>query len=326
MDTPWLTRLVNAPAHEVQRKIEAAKGNKKKQARLEAAGAKRKRDLEEQEDQEDDEEDQEATSSNTPAAPATSASRGTPKTNSRNQKKQQNRSARTNTRRVYSTSQPTAAQSWGQPSMPATPQGFAQGANIAPQMPAYDFHPAAQLAPEVGNAQQFYGATNAWGPSNGTTVYASPQQALASNSFQGPAPGFDFQQPYMVQQADSVQQRGFFNQYPGSVQQPGFAQQPGFFDGFIQEPGLDQQPPMQNNSEQTYGSQLPIHGNAPPAPAYGNYVNNSTPQANAFGAPLAPVAPWTPSEGFEAPQYSEPPLAYSDLDWDSYVDFEQGER
>ncbi|KAL2285159.1 hypothetical protein FJTKL_08386 [Diaporthe vaccinii] len=206
MEPSWTCRLANAPEHEVQRKKGNMQGNKKKQTLLEEAAAKRKRDREMQEGQEDDEDNHEAASHDTPdtpgtpAIPATPARRSIRKTAPRNARKQPKRSATDTPRRAAAGTQPATGHPPGQSSMLATPQGFTQQTEVAPQMTANNSHPTVDLAPELDNAAQFFGPVNGWTPSVGATAFPSAQPETTSVSFQGPPQGFALHLPDHSQQ------------------------------------------------------------------------------------------------------------------------------
>lgn len=206
MEPSWTCRLANAPEHEVQRKKGNMQGNKKKQTLLEEAAAKRKRDREMQEGQEDDEDNHEAASHDTPDTPgmpaisATPARRSIRKTAPRNARKQPKRSATDTPRRAAAGTQPATGHPPGQSSMLATPQGFTQQTEVAPQMTANSSHPTVDLAPELDNAAQFFGPVNGWTPSVGATAFPSAQPETTSVSFQGPPQGFALHLPDHSQQ------------------------------------------------------------------------------------------------------------------------------
>lgn len=205
MEPSWTCRLTNAPEHEVQRKKGNMRGNKKKQTLLEEAASKRKRDREMQEGQENDEDNHEAASHDTPdtpgtpALPATPAPRSIRKTAPRNARKQPKRSATDTPRRAAASTQPATGHPSGQSSMLATPQGFTQQTEVAPQMNANNSQPTVGLAPELNNAQ-FFGPVNGWTPSVGATAFPLAQPETTSVSFQGPPQGFALHQPDHSQQ------------------------------------------------------------------------------------------------------------------------------
>lgn len=251
MEPSWACRLANAPEHEVQRKKGNMRGNKKKQALLEEAAAKRKRDREEQEGQDDSEDKHEAASHDTPDSPgtppvpATSAPRAIRKTAPRNARKQPKRSATDTPRRTAAATQPATGHPSGQSSMPATPQGFTQQTEVAPQMAANNFQPNVELAPEVNYADQFFGPVNGWTSSVDKTAFPSAQPQTTSVSFQNPLQGLDLHQPDHSQQLFS-----------------------------------------ENPSEQAFNFTAPIPGN-PLSSAYG--INNQfLTQADTFGNQFTP--------------------------------------
>lgn len=239
MEPSWACRLANAPEHEVQRKKGNMRGNKKKQTLLEEAAAKRKRDREEQEGQEDDEDNREAASHDTPgtsgmpAIQATPAPRAIRKTAPRNARKQPKRSATETPRRVAAGAQPATGHPSGQSSMPATPQGFTQQTEVAPQMAANNFQPNVELAPEVNYADQFFGPVNGWTSSVDTTAFPSAQPQTTSASFQDPSEqAFNFTAPILGNPLSSAY--GINNQFltqadtfgtqftPETISSPGF--------------------------------------------------------------------------------------------------------